>query len=133
MLIRSGNYCCHIAPLITSRTKAIVVAHLGGWPADMPAICDLARAYGITVIEDCAQAHGARINGKSVGSFGDVSAWSFCQDKIMTTAGEGGMVTTSSSALWDVMWSPKDHGKNRELFSGVSILLAFVGCMSASL
>ena len=77
-----------IAPLITSRTKAIVVAHLGGWPADMPAICDLARAYGITVIEDCAQAHGARINGKSVGSFGDVSAWSFCQDKIMTTAGE---------------------------------------------
>ena len=89
-----------IAPLITSRTKAIVVVHLGGWPADMPAICDLARAHGIAVVEDCAQAHGASINGQSVGSFGDVSAWSFCQDKIMTTAGEGGMVATLAR-LWD--------------------------------
>ena len=100
-----------IAPLITPRTKAIAVVHLGGWPADMPAICDLARAYGIAVVEDCAQAHGARINGQSVGSFGDVAAWSFCQDKIMTTAGEGGMVNTSRSELWDAMWSFKDHGK----------------------
>ena len=72
-----------IAPLITSRTKAIVVVHLSGWPAYMPDICDLARAHGIAVVEDCAQAHGACINGKSVGSFGDVSAWSFCQDKII--------------------------------------------------
>ena len=103
-----------IAPLITPRTKVISVVHLGGWPADMPAICDLARAYGIAVIEDCAQAHGARINGQSVGSFGDVSAWSFCQDKIMTTAGEGGMVTTSRSELWDAMWAFKDHGKTFE-------------------
>ena len=103
-----------IAPLITSRTKAIAVVHLGGWPADMQAICDLARAYGIPVIEDCAQAHGARINGQSVGSFGDIAAWSFCQDKIMTTAGEGGMVTTSSPELWDAVWSFKDHGKTHE-------------------
>ena len=103
-----------IAPLITPRTKAIAVVHLGGWPAEMPAICDLARAHGIAVIEDCAQAHGACINGQSVGSFSDVAAWSFCQDKIMTTAGEGGMVNTSSPELWDVMWSFKDHGKTHE-------------------
>jgi len=107
-----------IAPLITPRTKAIAVVHLGGWPADMAAICDLARAHGIAVIEDCAQAHGARINGQSVGSFGDVSAWSFCQDKILTTAGEGGMVTTSRPELWDAMWAFKDHGKTHEAVFG---------------
>ena len=107
-----------IAPLITPRTKAIAVVHLGGWPADMPAICDLARAHGIAVIEDCAQAHGARINGQSVGSFGDVAAWSFCQDKIMTTAGEGGMVNTSRPELWDAMWAFKDHGKTHEAVFG---------------
>jgi dTDP-4-amino-4,6-dideoxygalactose transaminase len=103
-----------ISPLITPRTKAISVVHLGGWPADMPAICDLARSQRLSVIEDCAQAHGARLNGQSIGSFGDVSAWSFCQDKIITTAGEGGMVTTSRPDLWDAMWSFKDHGKTTE-------------------
>ena len=82
-----------IAPLITPRTKAIAVVHLGGWPAEMPAICDLARAHGIAVIEDCAQAHGACINGQSVGSFGDVAALELCQDKIMTTAGEVAWLT----------------------------------------
>ena len=107
-----------IAPLITPRTKAISVVHLGGWPADMPAICDLANAHGIAVIEDCAQAHGARINGQSVGSFGDVAAWSFCQDKILSTAGEGGMVTTSRADLWDAMWAFKDHGKTQEAVFG---------------
>ena len=107
-----------IAPLITARTKAIAVVHLGGWPADMPAIFDLARAHGIAVIEDCAQAHGARINGVSVGSFGDVAAWSFCQDKIMSTAGEGGMVTTSRPELWDAMWAFKDHGKTHQAVFG---------------
>ena len=107
-----------IAPLITSRTKAIAVVHLGGWPADLPAICDLARAHGIAVVEDCAQAHGARIHGHSVGSFADVAAWSFCQDKIMSTAGEGGMVTTSRPELWDAMWAFKDHGKTHEAVFG---------------
>ena len=100
----------HISP----RTKAISVVHLGGWPADMPSICDLARAHRIAVIEDCAQAHGALINGQPVGSFGDVAAWSFCQDKIITTAGEGGMVSTSNSDLWDRIWSFKDHGKTHK-------------------
>ena len=107
-----------IAPLITPRTKAIAVVHLGGWPADMPAICDLARAHDLAVIEDCAQAHGAhlQVDGqwRSVGSFGDVAAWSFCQDKILTTAGEGGMVSTSRPELWDAMWAFKDHGKTHE-------------------
>ena len=107
-----------IAPLITSSTKAIAVVHLGGWPADMQGICDLAKAHDIPVIEDCAQAHGAQINGQSVGSFGDVSAWSFCQDKILTTAGEGGMVTTSRKDLWDAMWAVKDHGKTHEAVFG---------------
>jgi dTDP-4-amino-4,6-dideoxygalactose transaminase len=107
-----------IAPLITPRTKAIAVVHLGGWPADMPAICELARAHGIAVIEDCAQAHGARIHGQSVGSFADVAAWSFCQDKILTTAGEGGMVTTSRPELWDAIWAFKDHGKTHEAVFG---------------
>jgi len=103
-----------IAPLINARTKAIAVVHLAGWPADMPSILELARAHGTAVIEDCAQAHGACINGQSVGSFGDVAAWSFCQDKILTTAGEGGMVTTNRADLWDAMWAFKDHGKTHE-------------------
>ena len=103
-----------IAPLINKKTKAISVVHLGGWPADMPAICDLAKSKNILVIEDCAQAHGARINGKSVGSFGAIGVWSFCQEKIISTGGEGGMVTTSSDRFWDLMWSFKDHGKNFE-------------------
>jgi dTDP-4-amino-4,6-dideoxygalactose transaminase len=111
-----------IAPLITPRTKAIAVVHLGGWPADMPAICDLACAHGIAVIEDCAQAHGARLRvagqWQSVGSFGYVAAWSFCQDKILTTAGEGGMVSTSRTELWDAMWAFKDHGKTHEAVFG---------------
>ncbi len=107
-----------IAPLITPRTKAIAVVHLGGWPADMPALLELASAHSIAVIEDCAQAHGARIHGQSVGSFGDVAAWSFCQDKILTTAGEGGMVTTNRAELWDSMWAFKDHGKTYEAVFG---------------
>ena len=111
-----------IEPLITTRTKAISIVHLGGWPADMPAICDLAKSYGLSVVEDCAQAHGAQIDvdgvWRSVGSFGDVSAWSFCQDKILTTAGEGGMVATSDSRIWDSVWSFKDHGKRYETVFG---------------
>ncbi len=107
-----------IEPLINARTRAIAVVHLGGWPADMPAILDLARSHGVAVVEDCAQAHGARIAGQSVGSFGDVAAWSFCQDKILTTAGEGGMVTTARDDLWDAMWAFKDHGKTHTAVFG---------------
>lgn len=101
-----------IEPLIADKTKAIVCVHLAGWPCDMPGIMSLAKAHDLWVIEDCAQAHGAKIQGQSVGSFGHAAAWSFCQDKIMTTGGEGGMVTTNDSGLWERMWSYKDHGKS---------------------
>lgn len=102
-----------IAAVLTPRTKVIIAVHLAGWPSDMPAIVELARQHDLKVIEDCAQAHGAAINGKSVGSFGDVAAWSFCQDKIMSTGGEGGMLTTDRKALSEKVWSYKDHGKSR--------------------
>ncbi len=102
-----------IEPLISKKTKAIAVVHIAGWPCDMKEICDLAKHYGIYVIEDCAQAHGAQIEGQSVGSFGDISVWSFCQDKIISTGGEGGLVSTNNFALWDKMWSFKDHGKTQ--------------------
>jgi len=111
----SGNISpATIEPVLTDRTRAVVPVHLGGWPCDMDGIMELARARGIKVIEDCAQAHGARIGERSVGSFGDIGAWSFCQDKIVTTGGEGGMVTTDDHELWGRMWSFKDHGKSWE-------------------
>lgn len=97
---------------ISDRTRAIIVVHLAGMPADLDPIMRLAQQYDIKVIEDCAQAHGAKYKGRSVGSIGHVGAWSFCQDKIMTTGGEGGMVTTNDEKLWASMWSYKDHGKS---------------------
>ena len=103
-----------IEAVLTPRTRGIICVHLSGWPCDMPAIMTLADQLGLAVIEDCAQAHGARLAGRSVGSFGQVGAWSFCQDKIMTTGGEGGMVTTNDPILWSRMWSYKDHGKSYE-------------------
>jgi len=111
----SGNIsAATIARVVTSRTKAVICVHLAGWPCDMDPIMALADAHGFKVIEDCAQAHGARYKGRGVGSIGHIGAWSFCQDKIMTTGGEGGMVTTNDRALWSAMWSFKDHGKNWE-------------------
>jgi dTDP-4-amino-4,6-dideoxygalactose transaminase len=101
-----------IKVVLTPRTKAIVCVHLAGWPCDMDPIMALAAAHNLYVIEDCAQAHGARYKGRSVGSIGHIGAWSFCQDKIMSTGGEGGMVTTNDSNLWSKMWSFKDHGKS---------------------
>lgn len=101
-----------IAAALSPRTRAVIVVHLAGWPCDMDPIMALAGQHGFKVIEDCAQAHGARYKGRSVGSIGHIGAWSFCQDKIMTTAGEGGMVTTNDEALWRAMWAYKDHGKS---------------------
>ncbi|PKM27003.1 MAG: aminotransferase [Gammaproteobacteria bacterium HGW-Gammaproteobacteria-13] len=103
-----------IRAVLTPRTRAIICVHLAGWPCDMDPIMALAVEQGLKVIEDCAQAHGAHYKGRPVGSIGDVAAWSFCQDKIMTTGGEGGMVTTNDRALWSRMWSIKDHGKSWE-------------------
>lgn len=113
--INSGNITSEtISRVLTSKTRAIVVVHLGGFPCDMDPIMDLAKVWGLKVIEDCAQAHGARYRGRSVGSIGHIGAWSFCQDKIMTTGGEGGMVTTNNHDLWSKIWSLKDHGKSYE-------------------
>ncbi|WP_432697811.1 DegT/DnrJ/EryC1/StrS family aminotransferase [Marinobacterium sp. YM272] len=101
-----------IAQVLTTRTRAIVCVHLAGWPCDMDPIMELAREHGLYVIEDCAQAHGALYKGRSVGSIGHIGCWSFCQDKIMSTGGEGGMVTTNDKQLWQTMWGYKDHGKS---------------------
>lgn len=101
-----------IEEVLTPNTKAVIVVHLAGMPADMDPIMALSEKFGFYVIEDCAQAHGAKYKNRPVGSIGHVGAWSFCQDKIMTTGGEGGMVTTNSEELWRKMWSHKDHGKS---------------------
>lgn len=111
----SGNITADtIAAVLTPHTKAIIAVHLGGWPCDMDPIMKLAEQHQLKVIEDCAQAHGARYKGRSVGTIGHVGVWSFCQDKIMSTGGEGGMVATHDPELWSRMWSFKDHGKSWE-------------------
>ncbi len=101
-----------IEQALTPKTKAVIVVHLAGMPAEMDDIMALSEKHGFYVIEDCAQAHGAKYKGRSVGSIGHIGAWSFCQDKIMTTGGEGGMVTTNDESLWKKMWAYKDHGKS---------------------
>jgi dTDP-4-amino-4,6-dideoxygalactose transaminase len=101
-----------IRAALTPRTKAIIAVHLAGWPCDMDPILQVAREHGLMVIEDCAQAHGAMYKGRPVGSMGDVAAFSFCQDKIMTTGGEGGMLLTNNEAIWKRAWAYKDHGKS---------------------
>jgi dTDP-4-amino-4,6-dideoxygalactose transaminase len=111
----SGNInAATISKVLTARTKAVICVHLAGFPCDMDPIMALSETHGFKVIEDCAQAHGTRYKGRGVGSIGHIGAWSFCQDKIMTTGGEGGMVTTNSESLWRTMWSFKDHGKSYE-------------------
>lgn len=99
---------------LTSNTRAIVCVHLAGLPCDMESIMALAKECSLLVVEDCAQAHGAKYRGRMVGSIGHIGAWSFCQDKIMTTGGEGGMITTNDYSLWSRVWSDKDHGKSWE-------------------
>ena len=117
--LASGNItAASIRAALSANTRAILCVHLGGWPCDMPAIMALADEHQLAVIEDCAQAHGARIDNRSVGSFGTIAAWSFCQDKIITTGGEGGMLTTNDATLYERVWSMKDHGKNRARAEG---------------
>lgn len=110
----SGNITAEsIAAVLTPRTKAIIPVHLAGWPADMRAICALADEQGLLVLEDAAQAHGAEIDGRPVGTFGRATAFSFCQDKIISTGGEGGLTTFQDDGDFEWAWSFKDHGKNR--------------------
>lgn len=99
---------------VTPRTKAVIAVHLAGWPCEMDALSALCREKGLFLVEDCAQAHGAKTGGKPAGSFGHFAAFSFCQDKIMTTGGEGGMLVTNDDDLWKRAWSFKDHGKNHD-------------------
>ena len=101
-----------VRAVISPRTRAIIAVHLAGMPCDMDPLLKLAGEYDLKVIEDCAQAHGASYKGRPVGSLGDVAAFSFCQDKIMTTGGEGGMLIMNDRAIWEKAWAYKDHGKN---------------------
>ncbi|MDD2624673.1 MAG: DegT/DnrJ/EryC1/StrS family aminotransferase [Candidatus Ozemobacteraceae bacterium] len=97
---------------ITNRTKAIICVHLAGWPCDMDAILKIAEEHNLIVIEDCAQAHGAKYKNSNIGSMGHISAFSFCQDKIMTTGGEGGMLLTDDETVYKKCWAYKEHGKS---------------------
>ena len=109
----SGNVTASaIEPLITQKTRAIIVVHVAGWPCEMDSIADLARRRRIPLIEDCAQAHGALYRGRHVGTLGDIGCFSFCQDKILTTGGEGGLIVTDRQDVWKRAWSAKDHGKS---------------------
>ena len=101
-----------IEAALTARTRAVIVVHLGGWPADMNPIMDLARRLNLVVIEDCAQAHGAFYKGRPVGSIGHAGAFSFCQDKIITTGGEGGLLALDDDAAWRRAWAFKDIGRS---------------------
>jgi hypothetical protein len=101
-----------VEAVLSPYTRAVIAVHVGGWPAEVDALAVLCRHRGIAFVEDCAQAHGAMVNGRAVGTRADAAAWSFCQDKIMTTGGEGGMVTTSRRDVWSRAWSRKDHGKS---------------------
>jgi dTDP-4-amino-4,6-dideoxygalactose transaminase len=100
-----------IRAVLTERTRAIVVVHLAGWPCAMDEIMSLARERGIKVIEDCAQAHGALYGGKPVGFFGDAAAFSFCQDKIISTGGEGGLLLLDDESAFKRAWAYKDIGR----------------------
>ncbi len=108
-----------IRACLTSKTRAVLVVHLAGWPCEMEAISKLAKEHNLKVIEDCAQAHGAKYNNKYIGSYGDIGTFSFCQDKIMSTGGEGGMLVTNDYDIWNLAWSYKDHGKSFEAISNI--------------
>ncbi len=95
---------------INDNIKAIICVHLGGLPCDMKNIKNLAKKKNIKIIEDCSQAHGASINNKQVGSFGEVATWSFCTDKIISTLGEGGMISTNKKKIYEYCKRYINHG-----------------------
>lgn len=105
---------------ISSKTKALICVHLYGLPCDMKNIMNITRKYKLKLIEDCSQAHGAKIGKKFVGSFGDVSVFSFCQDKIMSTGGEGAMICTNQKKIYEKIWSLKDIGKNKKKYENIN-------------
>jgi dTDP-4-amino-4,6-dideoxygalactose transaminase len=103
-----------IQAAISPRTKAIMPVHLYGHPADMDFIMDVARKLGLIVIEDAAQAHGARYKGRPVGSIGDIACFSFYPAKNLGAYGEGGAVTTSNPAYAEKIRSLRDWGQDRK-------------------
>ena len=115
-----------VSKVLTSRTKAIIAVHLAGWPCEMDVLRDFCNKKRIFLIEDCAQAHGARYKDKAVGSFGDVACFSFCQDKIITTGGEGGLLATNNKKIWKKAWSFKDHGRDYQTMSNKKQSSGFV-------
>ena len=109
----NGNLSSNeILKVLSKKTKAVILVHLNGISCDLDPIVKLVKKKKIYLIEDCSQAHGARYKKKPVGSFGDIATWSFCQDKIISTGGEGGMISTNRKIFWEKCWSYKDHGKN---------------------
>jgi len=101
-----------IEKLITSKTKAILPVHLYGQPADIKPIMEMTEKYNLYVIGDAAQAHGAKYDGKKIGSFGNVECFSFYPTKNMTT-GEGGMITTNSEDIAEKARSIGNHGREK--------------------
>lgn len=115
----SGNIDINsIKQLINSKTKAIICVHLNGWACELDELIKIKKKHNLFLIEDCSQAHGAKYKDRHVGTFGDIAIWSFCQDKIISTGGEGGIISTNSKKLYNIIWSAKDHGKKQnKLFS----------------
>lgn len=112
---QSGNITVEtVRRVFTSRTKAVIAVHLAGWPCALDELKNFCNKRNVYLVEDCAQAHGARYKNKPVGGFGDIACFSFCQDKIITTGGEGGLLATNNEKFWHAAWSLKDHGRNRE-------------------
>ena len=109
----SGNLTAEtVAKVLTEKTRAVIPVHMAGWPCEMEPLLALTRSRQLHLIEDCSQAHGATYQGQVVGSFGVCATFSFCQDKIISTGGEGGMLVTSNEGVWKRAWEYKDHGKN---------------------
>lgn len=107
--------CASVEAQVSARTKAIIAVHLAGYPAPVDELAAFASTRGIRLIEDCAQAHGATLDGRPVGGFGDAAAFSFCTDKIISTGGEGGMLLVRDASVWKSAWSLKDHGKDPDI------------------
>jgi len=115
-----------IEKVFTRRTKALIAVHLAGWPCELDLLRDFCDKKGIYLIEDCAQAHGAKYKNKPVGSYGDVACFSFCQDKIISTGGEGGLLVTNNKNIWQKAWSFKDHGRDYKTMFGKKDSYSFV-------
>ncbi len=108
------TYCIdpsRVEEAITPKTKAILAVHLYGHPADMDAVAGIAYNHGLKVVEDCAQAHGTRYNGRQVGSIGDAAGFSFYPSKTLGAYGDAGMTLTSSDEMCDTLKLLRDNGR----------------------